>query len=116
MGHAERSQSAAPASLTPEDLQQFLELEPHLLHDLLALAHVRTGLFAAEFIAGAADGEALVVQEAADLPDDDDVLALVIAAIAAALDGFELRELLLPITQHVRLHAAELADFADREI
>jgi hypothetical protein len=44
------------------------------------------------------------------------VLALVVAAIAAALDGLELRELLLPVAQHVRLDAAQVADLADGEV
>ena len=38
---------AALRSLTPEDLQQFLELEPHLLDDLLALADIGASFFAA---------------------------------------------------------------------
>ena len=73
-------------------------------------------LLAVELVARAADGEALVVQQAADLADDDHVLALVVAAVAAALHRLELRELLLPIAQHVRLDAAQLADFADGEV
>src|SRR6185295_18681609 len=54
-----------------------------------------------EAVARAADGEAFLVQQLAD---------------AAALHRLELRELLLPVTQHVRLHAAQLAHFADGEV
>src|SRR5262245_30412475 len=53
--------------LTPKDLQKFLELEPHLLHDLLALAHIAPGLFTRELVARTADREALIVQEAPNL-------------------------------------------------
>src|SRR5687768_15228293 len=41
-----------------------------------------------EAVAGAADREALVVQELADAADEQDFVVLVIAAVAAALDGF----------------------------
>ena len=66
---------------------------------------VGAGFVARERLARAADREALFVQQAADLADDQHVLALVVAAIAAALDGLQLRELLLPVAQHVRLDA-----------
>ena len=55
----------------PQDFQQLFELEPHLLHDLLALAHVDARLFAAELLTRATDREALLVQQAAYLADDD---------------------------------------------
>ena len=71
---------------------------------------------ALQAIARAADREALFVQQAADLADHEHVLALVVAAVAAALDGLELRELLLPVAQHVRLHPAKIADFTDGEV
>jgi hypothetical protein len=41
---------------------------------------------------------------------------LVIPAIAASLDGPELRKLLLPISEHMRLDTAKLAHFTDGEI
>ena len=71
---------------------------------------------AGEAIACSADGESLLVEKAADLPNDQHVLALVVAAIAAALDGLELRKLLLPVAQHVRLDAAEVAHLTDGEV
>src|ERR1700694_344472 len=88
-------------------LQQFLELGAHLPQDLLALRDVLACLVARESLARAADRESLVVEEAADLADHQHVLSLVVTAIAAPLHGFELRELLLPVTQHVRLDAAQ---------
>src|SRR5262245_11350510 len=82
-----------------QNLHQLLELDANLLDDLLALRHVHARFLARELISGAADGETLVVQEAADLADDEHVLALVVTAVAATLDWLELRELLLPIAQ-----------------
>src|SRR5579862_6177485 len=107
---------ALPPALAAQDLHQVFELDPHLLDDLLALAQVGARFFARELVARAADGEALVVEQAPDLADDDHVLPLVVAAVAAALHRLELRELLLPIAQHVRLHAAELAHLSDGEV
>src|SRR5262249_46360203 len=69
-----------------------------------------------EPVAGTADGEALVVKELADTADEKGFVMLVITPVAAALDGVQLREFLLPITEHVRLDAAQLAHFADGEV
>jgi len=76
--------NAAP--LTAKNLDQLLELEPHLVNELLALIQIDLRLAAREPVAGSANGEALFIQEAADLPNDQHVLALVVAAIAAPLD------------------------------
>src|SRR5690606_22344120 len=65
---------------------------------------------------GSAYREALLIEKAADLPNDQHILTLVVAPVAAALDRLQLRKLLLPVAQHMRLHPAELADLADREI
>src|SRR6201995_6202826 len=94
--------------LAPQDLQQLLELQLHLLDDLLALAHVGASLFAGELLTGTADREALLVEQAADLTDDNDVLPLIVTPVAATLDGLELRKFLLPVAQHVRFHAAQI--------
>src|SRR4051812_41909035 len=94
-------------------LDDFHALEHHLaraalvaldLHDLLQL------------VARAADGEALVVQEVADAPDHQHLVVLVVAAVAPPLHRPQLRELLLPIPEHVRLDAAQLADLTDGEV
>src|SRR5690606_29551083 len=92
------------------------ELDSNLADDLLALRQVRSGLVARELLSRTADREAFLVQEAANLANDQDVLTLVIAPVTPALYRLELRELLLPVTQHMRLDPAELADFADREV
>ena len=64
----------------------------------------------------AVDREALLVEQVADAPDQQHFVMLVIAAVAAPLYRLELRELLLPVAQHVRLDRAQLADLANREI
>src|SRR5260370_41617563 len=110
-----RFSSDAVASAT-EDPHELLELAAYLPHDLLALRHVGARLLAGELVARPADGEALVVEPAADLADDDHVLALVIAPVAAPFHGLELRKFLFPVAQHVRLHAAQLTHLSDGEV
>src|SRR5690606_23896939 len=99
-----------------EELQHFLELHPHLADDLRGHGRFLAGALAFQAQAGAADGVALLVQQAADLADHQHVVALVVAAVAAALDRLQRRELGLPVAQHVRLHVAQLADLADGEV
>ena len=60
--------------------------------------------------------ESLLGQQVADAPDQQHFVVLVVAAVAPPLHGFELRELLLPIAQHVRLHAAQFAHLTDGEV
>src|SRR5687767_5681931 len=67
-------------------------------------------------IARAADGEAFLVKQLADAPDEQHLVVLVAAPVAAPLDRLELGEFLLPVTQHVRLHPAKLADLTDGEV
>src|SRR6185437_1225420 len=110
------SGGASPARSAAQQLQRVLELDAELPHDLLRLAHIRAGLLARELVPRAGDRESLLVEEAADLADDDHVLSLVVAPVTAPLDGLQLWEFLLPIAQHVRLDAAELAHLADREV
>src|SRR5450631_4416288 len=74
------------APLAAKNLDQLFELEPHLMNELLALIQIDLRLASREPVAGSANGEALFIQEAADLPNDQHVLALVVAAIAAPLD------------------------------
>src|SRR6185436_2113190 len=64
----------------------------------------------------ATDGETLFVQKLADATDQQDFVVLVVTAVAAALDGLELGEFLLPVAQHMRLHATKLAYLTDGEV
>src|SRR5687767_1500676 len=86
-----------------------------------AVARQRFELFLAsqrvvEPVARAADGEAFLVEQLADAPDEQHLVVLVVAAVAAPLDRLELREFLLPVAQHVRLDAAKLAHLTDGEV
>src|SRR5262245_25275081 len=67
-------------------------------------------------MARAIDRESLLVQEVADPPDQQHFVVLVIAPVAAPLDRLQLREFLLPITEHVRLDRTEVTYLADGEI
>src|SRR4051812_29942130 len=69
-----------------------------------------------ESVARAADGEAFFVQQLADTADQQHFMVLVIAPVAPALHWFQLRELLLPIAQDVRLHPAQVAHLTDGEV
>src|SRR5258708_33793044 len=80
----DRRLNDASSSKNPQD---FFELEAHLPHDLLALADISTGFVATELVARTANGEALLIEQAADLADDDHILVLVVATVAAPLDG-----------------------------
>jgi len=99
-----------------ENVEDLFHLHDHLLDELVVLG----GLFgvgtASELLAGTTDGEALIVQQAADLADHQHVLALIIATVATALDRLELGEFLLPVAQYVRLYVTQVADFTDGEI
>ena len=76
----------------------------------------RRGDVGLEPMARAVDRESLLVEEVADAADQQHLVVLVIAAVAAALDRLQLRELLLPIAEHVRLDRTEVTYLADREI
>jgi len=110
------AESAGRSTSAAQDSQDFFEFLAKLTHDLLRLRYVVACFLALQAIAGAANGEALFIQEAADLADHQHILALVVTTIATALDRFELRKLLLPIAQHMRLDAAQLADLTDGEV
>src|SRR5690606_22117701 len=102
--------------LTSQDKQQFFQFQANLADHLLRLSQVFLGLIARQALAGSTDGEALVIQQRADLADQHHVVALIVAAVAAPLDRLELRKLLFPIAEHVRLDRTELTYFADSEI
>jgi hypothetical protein len=103
-------------SLAAKNLDELFEFEPHLMDELLALIEVDLRIAAGEAVPCAADSKALLIQEAANLPNDQHVLALIVPAVTAALDRLQLREFLLPIAQHMGFDAAQVADFADGEV
>ena len=69
-----------------------------------------------QFVARAADRKTLVVQQIPDSADQQHFMVLVVAAIAAPFHRAQLRELLLPITEHVRFDTAQIAHFTDGEV
>src|SRR5690606_40208916 len=64
----------------------------------------------AKTVARPADGEPFFVQKLTYATDQQHFVMLIIPAVAPTLERLELRELLFPVTQHVRLDAASLAD------
>src|SRR5690606_3445075 len=99
-----------------QQLQHFLQLHSHRARAPAAARRLLLGALALTALARADDGVAVFVQQAADLADHQHVVALVVAAVAAALDRAEAGELGLPVAQHVRLHVAQLADLANGEV
>ena len=69
-----------------------------------------------QLVARTTDGEALLVQQIAYAPDHQHLVVLVIAAITSPLHGPQLRELLLPIPQHMRLDATQLTNLTNGEV
>ena len=100
--------------LALKHLQDLLQLHSHLPNDLLAAVKIIVRLVTFQLLAGAADGETLLIQQAADLANHDHVAPLVITPITSSFDRLELFKLLFPIPQNMRLDPAELADFANR--
>jgi len=113
---AEKARGVSRGCLSSENLDQFFELEPHLVDELLALIEIDLRIVAGKAVARAADREPLFVEQAPNLPNDEHILALIVTPIAAPLDRLQLRKFLLPVAQHVRLHAAQIAHFADGEV
>ena len=69
-----------------------------------------------QLVACATDGVTVVIQQLADAANHQDLMVLVIAPIAASFDGLELGEFLLPIAQHMRLNATQIAHLTDGEV
>jgi len=67
-------------------------------------------------LSGAAYCVAFFVEEASDLADQDDVLALVVATVAATLDRFEVRKFLFPVAQDMWFDFAQVAHLTNGEV
>src|SRR6267142_4812756 len=107
---------ASPSALAAKNLDQLLELEPHLMNELLALIEIHLRIVAGKAVPCSANGKSLLIQQAAYLPNDQHILSLIVSAVTAALDGLELLEFFFPVAQHVRFDAAQIAYFADGEV
>ena len=86
------------------------------MNELLTLVEVHLRIIAGEAVPCSANRKPLFIQQASNLPNDEHILALIVPPVAAPLDRLELGELLFPIAKHMRFDAAQLADFADREV
>jgi len=82
-------------------MEQAFQFGTHLADDLLTLVVVFGCIIASELLAGTGDGVALLVQQVANLADQDDVVALVIAAITTAFNRFQLVEFLFPVAKYM---------------
>ena len=60
--------------LTSQDVENFFEFLPELTHYLLAHARIGFDLFSRKLLPGSAYGEPVLIEEAADLADEDYVL------------------------------------------
>src|SRR5271165_1568723 len=59
-----------------QDLDELFEFEPHLVDQLLALVQIDLCIVALEAVASAPDRKSLLVEQAADLANDQHVLTL----------------------------------------
>jgi peroxiredoxin (alkyl hydroperoxide reductase subunit C) len=64
-------------------------------------------------VSRAIDRKALFIQKLTNAANEKHLVVLIVTAVTTPLYGLELTELLLPITQHMRLDATELGDLAD---
>ena len=97
-------------------VQDAFEFADERLDGLLTIGVQGLRVVQIEFVARAADGESFNVQQAANLTDENHVVSLIVAPVAAALDRLQLGKLLLPIPQHVRFDRAQFAHFTDGEV
>jgi hypothetical protein len=102
--------------LATQNLKNLLKFHAYLLDNLLTLCHIGLGIIAGKALARSTDRETFVIQETSDLANDQNVLTLVIAAIAPTLYRLQLWELLLPIPEYVRLDRTKVAYFTNREV
>src|SRR5690606_31314462 len=70
----------------------------------------------AQAIARTTDGEALLVEQLANAAHQQHFMVLVIPSVAATLQWPQLREFLLPVTEHVRFDTTEFGNLTDGEI
>lgn len=99
-----------------EDFQYFFQLNNHLMNQLPGLGGVFFLVLTREPLAGTTNGKPLIIKERSDLADHQDVLALIVTAIAATLDGLQLGKFLFPVAQYMRFDRTEVADFTNSEI
>jgi len=102
--------------LATQYLKNLFKFHAYLLDNLLTLRDVRLGIIARQALPSTPDRETLVIQQTSDLANDQDILTLIVASIAATFDGLQLWELLFPIPEYVWLDCAQVAHFTYREV
>ncbi len=89
--------------------------KPNLRIRIQSPIAIRLGKFL-KAISGSTDGETLRVQQVPDAADHQHFMVLVIAPVPPTLHRSQLGELLLPISKHMRLDAAQIGHFANCEV
>jgi hypothetical protein len=97
-------------------LKNLFKFHSYLLDNLLTLRHIRLRIVTGKALSRSPDRETFVIQETPDLANDQNVLALIIAAVAPTLYRLQLWELLLPIPEYVRLDRTKITYFTNRKV
>ena len=71
-------------NLASQNLKNLFEFHSYLFDYLLTLCDVRLCIVAREALTRTTDGKALVIEETSDLTDNQNVLSLVVTAIASS--------------------------------
>ena len=103
-------------ALAAQQFEDFFEFLTDLLDDLLTLARIDPRGVSGKPLASSPDREAFFVQQRADLPNDQDILALIVATVPAPLDRCQLRKFLFPIAKNVGFDRAKVAHLTDGEV
>ena len=99
-----------------QHVQNIFQLGDHLPDQLFVLGGVVFHFMAAQLLLGTTDSVPLIIEQASDLTNGDNVSSLIVPAIAPALDRRQLGKLLLPITQDVRLYSTQVSDLSNGEV
>ena len=88
LAHAASAASASSATLFGwlafEDLEDVFEFRSRLFNNLVADAHVAFCVVPFQALTSAADRETLLVEQAANLSNHDDVVSLIVTAVCRA--------------------------------
>ena len=74
--------------LAAQDVKKLLEFHAYLLDDLLTLGYIRLRIFASQPLSCATNRKTIIIQQAAYLTNDQNVLTLIITTIAAPFHRF----------------------------
>jgi len=74
--------------LATQNLKKLFKFHAYLLDYLLTLRDIRLRVVTRQALTSATDGETLIIEEASDLSNDQNVLTLIIAAVTPSLHRF----------------------------